>query len=102
MLPAFISPILAQRILRTGKSINFLRACCEDSGWVDAAAEAAACVGGTTRSGGLGYGETDTLEALVVEAAKRIDQHLMDVIHKRYRFKDHCLANQEISSTWAG
>ncbi|KAG0446834.1 hypothetical protein HPP92_028622 [Vanilla planifolia] len=53
------------------------------SGWVDAAAEAAACVGGTTRSGGLGYGETDTLEALVVEAAKRIDQHLMDVIHKR-------------------
>ena len=40
----------------------------------------------------IGYGETDALEALVVEAAKRIDRHLMDVIHKRYRFKDHCLA----------
>ena len=28
MLPLFISPSLAQRILRTGKSINFLRVCC--------------------------------------------------------------------------
>ncbi|KAM0949153.1 putative gamma-tubulin complex component protein [Dioscorea sansibarensis] len=92
MLPSFISQTLAQRILRTGKSINFLRVCCKDNGWADAAAEAAAHVGTTTRRGGLGYGETDALEALVVEAAKRIDRHLMDVIHKRYRFKDHCLA----------
>ncbi|XP_010917258.1 gamma-tubulin complex component 3 [Elaeis guineensis] len=92
MLPSFISPTLAQRILRTGKSINFLRVCCEDNGWADAAAKAVAHVGTTTRRGGLGYGETDALEALVVDAAKRIDQHLMDVIHHRYRFKDHCLA----------
>ncbi|CAL9176293.1 unnamed protein product [Musa hybrid cultivar] len=92
MLPSFISPALAQRILRTGKSINFLRACCEDNGWATAAAEAAAHVGTTTRRGGLVYGEPNALEALVVEAAKRIDRHLMDVIHKRYRFKDHCLA----------
>ncbi|KAH0469860.1 hypothetical protein IEQ34_001418 [Dendrobium chrysotoxum] len=76
------------KILRTGKSINFLRVCCEDSGW----AKAAAHVGVATRRGGFGYGETDALEALAVEAAKRIDRHLMDVIHKRYRFKDHCLA----------
>ncbi|XP_062194021.1 gamma-tubulin complex component 3-like [Phragmites australis] len=92
MLPAFISPVLAQRILRTGKSINFLRVCCDDNGWADDAAEAAAHVGTTTSRGGLGYGKIDALEALVVEAAKRIDRHLMDVIHKRYRFKDHCLA----------
>lgn len=92
MLPAFISPVLAQRILRTGKSINFLKVCCDDNGWADAATEAAVCVGTTTSRGGLGYGQIDALEALVVEAAKRIDRHLMDVIHKRYRFKDHCLA----------
>ncbi|XP_020270565.1 gamma-tubulin complex component 3, partial [Asparagus officinalis] len=92
MLPSFISSVLAQRILRTGKSINFLRVCCEDNGWADAAAEAAAHVGTTTRRGGLGYGETDALEALVIEAAKRIDRHLMDVVHGKYRFKDHCLA----------
>ncbi|KAJ6819482.1 gamma-tubulin complex component 3 [Iris pallida] len=92
MLPSFISPVLAQRILRTGKSINFLRVCCDDSGWADTATEAAAHVGTTTRRGGLGYGETDALEALVVEAAKRIDRHLMEVIHQKFRFRDHCLA----------
>ncbi|CAO2822126.1 unnamed protein product [Amaranthus hypochondriacus] len=92
MLPSFISPSLAQRILRTGKSINFLRVCCEDRGWADAATEAAEAAGTTTVRGGLGYGETDALELLVSEAAKRIDKHLLDVIYNRYRFKDHCLA----------
>ncbi|XP_010257504.1 PREDICTED: gamma-tubulin complex component 3 [Nelumbo nucifera] len=92
MLPSFISQSLAQRILRTGKSINFLRVCCEDQGWADAATEAAAAVGTTTRRGGLGYGETDALESLVTKAAKRIDKHLMDVMYKRYKFKEHCLA----------
>nr|CAD1826168.1 unnamed protein product [Ananas comosus var. bracteatus] len=90
-------PVKAESLWREanssdGKSINFLRVCCEDNGWAEAAAEVAALVGTTTRRGGLEYGETDALEALVVEAAKRIDRHLMDVIRKRYRFKDHCLA----------
>lgn len=92
MLPAFISQSLAQRILRTGKSINFLRVCCEDRGWADAAMEAAAAAGTTTGRGGLGYGETDALESLVIEAAKRIDKHLLDVIYKQFKFKEHCLA----------
>ncbi|GMH18735.1 hypothetical protein Nepgr_020576 [Nepenthes gracilis] len=92
MLPSFISPSLASRILRTGKSINFLRVCCEDRGWADAAMEAAAASGTTTGKGGLGYGESDELELLVVEAAKRIDKHLMKVMYNRYKFKEHCLA----------
>ncbi|KAL3534145.1 hypothetical protein ACH5RR_002606 [Cinchona calisaya] len=92
MLPSFISSSLAQRILRTGKSINFLRVCCEDCWWADAAAESAAAAGTTTTRGNLGYGETDALESLVAEAAKRIDKHLLDVMYKRYKFKEHCLA----------
>ncbi|XP_073045815.1 LOW QUALITY PROTEIN: gamma-tubulin complex component 3-like [Primulina eburnea] len=92
MLPSFISQSLAQRILRTGKSINFLRVCCEDRVWADAAKEAAAAAGTTTRRGDLGYGETDALESLVAEAAKRIDKHLLDVIYTQYKFKEHCLA----------
>ncbi|XP_019165844.1 PREDICTED: gamma-tubulin complex component 3 isoform X2 [Ipomoea nil] len=92
MLPSFISPSLAQQILRTGKSINFLRVCCEDRGWADAAMEAAAAAGTTTTRGSLKYGETDALESLVTEAAKRIDKHLLDVIYKRYKFKEHCFA----------
>ncbi|KAL9259817.1 Gamma-tubulin complex component 3-like protein [Drosera capensis] len=92
MLPSFISRSLAQRILRAGKSINFLRVCCEDRGWADAATEATAAAGTTTERGGLGYGETDALELMVVEAAKRVDKHLMEVIYERYKFKEHCLA----------
>ncbi|CAN4121418.1 unnamed protein product [Withania somnifera] len=92
MLPAFISQSLAKQILRTGKSINFLRVCCDDRGWADAATEAAAAVGTTTTRGSLGYGETDALESLVTEAAKRIDKHLLELMYKRYKFKEHCLA----------
>lgn len=92
MLPSFISASLAQRILRTGKSINFLRVCCEDRGWARAATEVATDTGATARRGGFGYGETDTLESLVDEASKRIDKHLLDVIYDRYKFKEHCLA----------
>jgi gamma-tubulin complex component 3 len=92
MLPSFISASLAQRILRTGKSINFLRVCCEDRGWAHAATEVATDTGATARRGGFGYGETDTLESLVDEASKRIDKHLLDVIYERYKFKEHCLA----------
>ncbi|KAF7818936.1 gamma-tubulin complex component 3 [Senna tora] len=92
MLPSFISPSLAQRILRTGKSINFLCVCCDDRGWADAATKAATATGPTTTSDGFGYGETDALESLVDEAAKRIDKYLLDVMYKRFKFKEHCLA----------
>eukprot|EP01018_Ginkgo_biloba_P005129 Gb_19455 [translate_table: standard] len=92
MLPSFIPEPLAKRILRTGKSINFLRVCCEDQGWAAAAAEAAAAAGTSTRRGGLGYGETEALETLVVEAAKRIDRHLIDIMYDQYKFREHCLA----------
>lgn len=92
MLPSFISKSLANRILRTGKSINFLRVCCEDRSWADLATEAAAVNGTSYRRGGLGYGETNALESLVTEAAKRIDKHLKYVIFSNYMFKEHCLA----------
>ncbi|KAJ7547158.1 hypothetical protein O6H91_08G072500 [Diphasiastrum complanatum] len=92
MLPSFIPEPLAQRILRTGKSINFLRVCCEDQGWATAAADALAAAGTPAGGGGIGYGETETLEALVVEAAARIDRHLIRIIYDQYKFREHCLA----------
>ncbi|KAK4784295.1 hypothetical protein SAY86_018663 [Trapa natans] len=92
MLPSFISNSLALKILRTGKSINFLRVCCEDRGWAEAAMEAASAAGTTTRRGSLGYGEKESLESLVDVAAKRIDRHLLNVMYNRYKFKEHCLA----------
>ncbi|PWA77239.1 gamma-tubulin complex component protein [Artemisia annua] len=92
MLPSFISKSLANKILRTGKSINFLRVCCEDDSWASLATEAAASVGTTPSRFGLGYGETNVLESLVTEASKRIDKHLMHAIFTNYKFKEHCVA----------
>ncbi|BBM99355.1 gamma-tubulin complex component 3 [Marchantia polymorpha subsp. ruderalis] len=93
MLPSFIPEPLAKRILRTGKSINFLRVCCEDQGWARAAAAAVATVRASANGGGgLGYGETEALESLVVEAAGRIDRHLIQIVYNRYKFRDQCLA----------
>ena len=41
LVPTFISEDLARKILRAGKSINFLRQCCDDVAWVqDNAADA--------------------------------------------------------------
>lgn len=84
MLPSFIPEPLAQRILRTGKSINFLRVCCSDQGWAQAATEAVAAAGASASGGSLGYGETEVLEALVDEASGRIDQHLIQIMYNRY------------------
>lgn len=92
MLPSFIPESLAERILRTGKSINFLRVCCEDHGWATAASEAVAAAGTSGDCGGLGYGETEALEVMVMEAARRIDRHLIKIMYEQYRFRDHCLA----------
>lgn len=41
LVPAFIDERLAERILRAGKSINFLRGECNDVAWVQQAATAA-------------------------------------------------------------
>ena len=92
MLPTFIPESLAQSILRTGKSINFLRVCCEDNGWEEAASEAVAAAGTSGDRGGLGYGETEALEVMVMEAARRIDRHLIKIMYERYKFREHCLA----------
>lgn len=89
MLPPFIDPETAADVLRVGKSINFLRRCCDDDGWErerDAVAAAAAA------AGGLGYGNPAALEALVGEAKRRVDRCLRRVLFERYKFGEHCHA----------
>ena len=86
MLPPFIDPETAADVLRVGKSINFLRRCCDDDGWErerDAVAAAAAA------AGGLGYGIPAALEALVGEAKRRVDRCLRRVLFERYKFGEH-------------
>jgi len=33
MIPAYFSNELAKQILQTGKSVNFIRRCCQEQGW---------------------------------------------------------------------
>jgi len=39
MLPSFVSPSLAQRILLIGKSISFLRKCCQELDYAQSASQ---------------------------------------------------------------
>ena len=89
MRPPFISEATAADILRIGKSINFLRRCCDDDSWAEERAPVAAAA---AAAGGLGYGNPAALDALVGEARRRIDRCLRRVLFERYKFGEHCLA----------
>ncbi|KAK3261776.1 hypothetical protein CYMTET_29336 [Cymbomonas tetramitiformis] len=62
---------------------------CSDQGWAEASA---AAVAGVSARGGLAYGQGSALESAVSEAARRIDERLMEILFKRFRFADHCVA----------
>eukprot|EP00899_Mesostigma_viride_P022858 jgi/Mesvir1/3757/Mv15031-RA.1 len=89
MLPSFIPESLAQRILRIGKSINFLRVCCQDP-LGKAGVKAAAAAATVSPSWGLAYGQVGELEAVVKKVAEEIDRRLLETMFgERYRFMDH-------------
>lgn len=83
MLPGFVSPTLAQKILRAGKSINFLRSRCGDVEWVQSQA------GSTSGSQMVSYTNLETLQTLVEEASSRVDQRLMQIMSKKFNLSLH-------------
>jgi gamma-tubulin complex component 3 len=89
MLPPFITREQAADVLRVGKSINFLRRCCDDDGWT---AERAPVAAAAANAGGLGYGNPKALDALIAEAKRRIDRCLRRVLFERYKLFEHCFA----------
>ena len=89
MRPPFISEVTAADVLRVGKSINFLRRCCDDTSWAE---ERAPVLAAAAAAGGLGYGNPAALDALVSEARRRIDRCLRRVLFARYKFGEHCFA----------
>eukprot|EP00897_Mesotaenium_endlicherianum_P001160 jgi/Mesen1/11044/ME000099S10486 len=91
MVPSFISSDLAARILRTGKSINFLRKCCNDQEWPEAAAAAVMAASAKQEAEGATT-ELEALALLVEEASQQIDAHLVKVMFKKYHFMRHCEA----------
>ena len=88
MLPAFVSEQLAKKILRAGKTINFLREWCDDVEWVQERAAEAQASGRMSMT----YGQLESLQELVDSASALVDQRLMDILYMKYSFTLHCEA----------
>ncbi|KAG2446875.1 hypothetical protein HYH02_008031 [Chlamydomonas schloesseri] len=90
-LPPFIVASLAQRILRAGKAIHYLKQACGDAGWVQQRAEEWAR-SPPAAAYAAGSGELASLDALVSEAVRSVDARLLDVIWRRHRLRAHFAA----------
>ncbi|KAG2385873.1 hypothetical protein C9374_003022 [Naegleria lovaniensis] len=85
MVPLFIDQELAYKILRTGKSINFIRQCCKDAEWAMDSHTIS-----TTE--GLGFYNISKLENVVDNVAKVANRRVTELVFNQYKFMMHCTA----------
>ncbi|KAK9864643.1 hypothetical protein WJX84_011115, partial [Apatococcus fuscideae] len=88
MRPPFVSALAAAKILRTGKSINFLRECCGDTEWLQSPGRARLAAAAAS----LSCTQVAQLEKVVDEAAADIDAHLLTTLFKRFNLAEHFAA----------
>ena len=89
MRPSFVSERLAHDILHVGKCINFLRHCCNDSGWIE---ERGVIASASSKAGGLAYGNDGALTSMVALAKRRLNSRVLQTMFSRYRLGDHSSA----------
>jgi hypothetical protein len=91
LVPPFIAAETAAAVLRVGKSIHFLRACCKDAKWETLSAAARAVA---DARGGLEYadGSSVALDGTIREAAAAVDAHLLRVMVDQFQLMEHCSA----------
>ena len=113
MLPAFLSPQLGQQILVIGKSVNFIRLCCNDQGWEPAAADIdfsalfapTALAASSSSSSSASTPPTSTspshlssslstssVERDIARCAALTNAHLLSLMSTRYNFLLHAKA----------
>ena len=90
-MPPFVAAETAAAVLRVGKSVHFLRACCRDAKWEAASAAARAVA---DARGGLEYadGSSVALDGTIREAAAAVDAHLLRVMVDQFQLMEHCSA----------
>ncbi|KAL5004454.1 hypothetical protein ScPMuIL_017910 [Solemya velum] len=91
MIPTFILTDQAKKILLTGKSINFLRQVCQDRTPTKGREIAMA----TDNHQGHWMFTQDTsneFQQSIDQVYKETSQHLLDVLHTKYKFMDHLKA----------
>lgn len=84
MVPSIITQDFAKKVFLIGKSLNFIRYGCGDSGWVEAYSKEA--------SKELRYGDTATLETSIDEAYKTTMARLIYLMDDKFKLFDHLRA----------
>ena len=84
MVPSIITQEFAKKIFLIGKSLNFIRYGCGDSGWVEAYSKEA--------SKELRYGDTASLETSIDEAYKTTMARLIYLMDDKFKLFDHLRA----------
>ncbi|KAL9638987.1 MAG: hypothetical protein Q9164_001221, partial [Protoblastenia rupestris] len=81
MIPSIITEDFARKIFLIGKSLNFIRYSCDDSGWVEAYSKDA--------SKELIYGDTATLETSIDHAYKTTMARLIHLMDTKFQLFEH-------------
>ncbi|KAL3475058.1 Spc98 family-domain-containing protein [Aspergillus californicus] len=81
MVPSIITQDFANKVFLIGKSLNFIRYGCGDSGWVEAYSKEA--------SKELRYGDTASLETSIDEAYKTTMARLIHLMNDKFKLFDH-------------
>ena len=84
MVPSIITQDFAKKVFLIGKSLNFIRYGCGDSGWVEAYSKEA--------SKELRYGDTASLETSIDEAYKTTMARLIHLMDDKFKLFDHLRA----------
>lgn len=81
MVPSIITQDFAKKVFLIGKSLNFIRYGCGDSGWVEAYSK--------ETSKELRYGDTASLETSIDEAYKTTMARLIRLMDEKFKLFDH-------------
>ncbi|KAL2866983.1 tubulin gamma complex associated family protein [Aspergillus lucknowensis] len=81
MVPSIVTQDFAKKVFLIGKSLNFIRTACGDSGWVEAYSKEA--------SKELRYGDTASLETSIDEAYKATMARLIHLMDDKFKLFDH-------------
>ncbi|KAL9130134.1 MAG: hypothetical protein Q9217_001608 [Psora testacea] len=84
MIPSIITEEFARKVFLIGKSLNFIRYSCRDSGWVEAYSKEA--------SRELKYGDTATLETSIDQAYKTTMARLIYLMDTKFQLFEHLTA----------
>ena len=82
MIPSFMSNNIANKILQTGKAVNFIRRCCQEQDWIlDLQMQSVPF---------LDCLDTNMLAQWVENAASKTNAHLIEVLFQKYQLEGHC------------